>query len=200
MNTPTHWKAVKHLLRYICGTLDYHIEYSATAADHAPQLFKTFSDADHGRNVDNGRSRTGMVLTIAGGAVSWSSKLQSVVLHSTTEAEFIAASETGHELCWMRNFLDEIGSPQIGPSELRMDNQSAISVTKHPEHMGRLKHLDRHWFWLRQAVFDGKIAPIYIPTVEMTADLLTKSLSRDLVDRFRRMMGIVGEISYDELH
>ena len=69
-----------------------------------------------------------MVLTIAGGAVSWSSKLQSVVLHSTTEAEFIAASETGHELCWMRNFLDEIGSPQIGPSELQMDNQSTISI------------------------------------------------------------------------
>ncbi|KAF5385137.1 hypothetical protein D9615_001088 [Tricholomella constricta] len=192
---PAHWKAVKHLLRYIRGTLDYRIEYSATAAALAPtgSLFQAFSDADHGGNIDNGRSTTGTLLLVAGGAVSWFSRLQSVVALSTTEAEFVAASETGRELCWLRNFLADIGAPQKGPSHMNMDNQSAISVTKHPEHMGRLKHLDRHWFWLRQAVEDGKVAPSFIPTSEMTADILTKSLPRDTVNKFRRRMGLVGE-------
>lgn len=65
--------------------------------------------------------------------------------------------------------------------------------------MGRLKHLDRHWFWLRQAVEDGKIKPLYIPTKDMVADLLTKTLKRDTVDTLRRKMGIVGEFSRSEL-
>jgi hypothetical protein len=136
---------------------------------------------------------------MAGGAVSWSSHIQTIMAQSTTEAEFVAASESGRELCWLRNFLADISIPQIGPSNLNMDNQSVISVSKHPEHMGRLKHLDRHWFWLREAVSDKKIAPVYIPTTDMTADLLTKSLTRELVDKFRRKMGVVGEWSQENL-
>ena len=180
-----HWKAIKHLLRYVRGTLDYKIEYSAAASTPSTNFFTTFSDADHGGNLDNGRSTTGTLLMMAGGAVSWSSRIQTIVAQSTTEAEFVAGSESGRELCWLRNFLADISIPQIGPSNLNMDNQSTISVSKHPEHMGRLKYLDRHWFWLREAVSDKKIAPVYIPTTDMTADLLTKSLTRELVEKFR---------------
>jgi len=64
--------------------------------------------------------------------------------------------------------------------------------------MGCLKHLDRHWFWLRQAVYDGKVAPAFIPSEDMIADL-TKALPRETVDRLRRMMGVVGEPSQEEL-
>jgi len=76
-----------------------------------------------------------------------------------------------------------------------MDNQSAISVSKHPEHMGCLKHLDSHWFWLCQAVHDGKVAPAFIPSKDMVADLLTKALPWETVDRLWQMMGVVGEPS-----
>ena len=41
----------------------------------------------------------------------------------------------------MRNLLDEMGFSLTGPSMLRIDNQSAISVAKHPEHHGRMKQL-----------------------------------------------------------
>ena len=194
-----HWKAVKHLLHYVHGTLDYHIEYSASAASSSPSPFLAFSDADHGGNLDNGHSTTGSLITIAGGAVSWSSRLQSIVALSTTEAEFVAASETRHELCWLCNFLADIGMPQLKPSHLNMDNQSAISVSKHPKHMGCLKHLNYHWFWLRQVVHDGKVAPAFIPSKDMVADLLTKVLPWEMVDWLRWMMGIVGEPSREEL-
>lgn len=59
--------------------------------------------------------------------------------------------------------------------------------------------LDRHWFWLRQAVYDGKIRPAYIPSDDMAADLLTKPLPRDAVNKLRRKMGIIGEFSRSEL-
>jgi len=43
----------------------------------------------------------------------------------------------------MRNLLHEIGFSPTGPSMLRIDNQSAMSVAKHPEHHGRMKQLPK---------------------------------------------------------
>ncbi|KAG5727436.1 hypothetical protein E4T56_gene11919 [Termitomyces sp. T112] len=196
---PKHWRAVKHLMRYIRSTLDYKIEYSAKAAAMPPSPYAAFTDADHGGNLDNGRSTTGSILLIAGGAISWISKQQTLVALSSTEAKFVAASETGRELCWLCNFLSDIGSPQSMPMTLNMDNQSAISVSKQPEHMGHLKHLDWHWFWLQQAAYNGKLKPVYIPTADMVADLLTKSLPHVTTDRLRCGMGLVREFSRADL-
>jgi hypothetical protein len=90
----------------------------------------------------------------------------------------------------MRQLLVEFGIEVKDPSILRMDNQSAISVSKNPEHHGRMKHLDLRFYWLRDQVTLGVITPLFVPTEEMPADLLTKPLTRVKVERFRRMMGI----------
>jgi hypothetical protein len=82
---PEHWKAAKHLLRYVAGTIDFCLLYKLDPT--VPNLFRTFSDADLAGNVDTGRSTTGYVVKMGTGAVSWSSKLQSIVALSTTEAE-----------------------------------------------------------------------------------------------------------------
>ena len=134
-----HWKAVKHLFRYLKGSLDYKLVYGPTDSS---QLFITYTDADHGGNPDNGRSTGGYAILIGGGAVSWSSRLQPVVSLSTTEAEYIAAVEAGKEIIWMRNLLTEFGFKITSPSHLLIDNNSAVTVAKNPEHHGRMKHLD----------------------------------------------------------
>ncbi|KAE8694358.1 hypothetical protein F3Y22_tig00110783pilonHSYRG00068 [Hibiscus syriacus] len=45
------------------------------------------------RDLDKSKSTTGYVFKVAGGAVSWVSKLQSIVATSTTEAEYVAATQ-----------------------------------------------------------------------------------------------------------
>jgi hypothetical protein len=60
--------------------------------------FIAYSDADHGGNLDNGRSTGGYVVKIGTGAVSWSLKLQTLVALSTTEAEYISAVEARKEI------------------------------------------------------------------------------------------------------
>ena len=183
----THWKAVKHLFRYLQGTKDKKLVYRP---DGGKELFTSFADADHGGDKTTGRSTGGYLIKFESGAVSWSSKLQPLVALSTTEAEYIAAVEAGKEIIWMRQLLVEFGIEVKDPSILRMDNQSAISVSKNPEHHGRMKHLDLRFYWLRDQVTLGVITPLFVPTEEMPADLLTKPLTRVKVERFRRMMGI----------
>jgi hypothetical protein len=183
----SHWKAVKHLFRYLQGTKDKKLVYRP---DDSQELFTSFTDADHGGCKDSGRSTGGYVIKFGSGAVSWSSKLQPLVALSTTEAEYIAAVEAGKEIIWMRQLLAEFGFTVEKPSILRIDNQSAISVSKNPEHHGRMKHLDLRFYWLRDQVTLGVITPHFVSTEDMPADLLTKSLAKVKVDRFRKMMGL----------
>jgi hypothetical protein len=184
---PIHWKAVKQLFRYLKGTMELKLVYKPTTSS---ELFTSFSDADHGGSKDNGRSTGGYLIKVGSGAVSWSSKLQPLVALSTTEAEYIAAVEAGKEIVWMRNILGEFGYPISSPSTLYIDNQSAISVAKNPEHHGRMKHLDLRYYWLRDAVEAGLIAPQHIRTEDMAADILTKPLPRAKVEICRKLMGL----------
>ena len=71
-----------------------------------------------------------------------------------------------------------------------MDNQSAIAVSKNPEHHGRMKHLDLRYYWLRDQVETGQIAPVFVSTQDQVADILTKPLHRVEVARARTMLGI----------
>ena len=115
---PQHWAAVKHLFRYLQGTKDYRLHYSGSTAS---LTFSTYSDAAHGDCIDSGRSTGGYLTTMGGGAVGWSSKLQTVVALSSTEAEFMAAVEAGKEIMWMRNILGEFGYMVLKPAQKDVD-------------------------------------------------------------------------------
>jgi transposase InsO family protein len=183
----SHWKAVKHVFRYLKGTLDYTLTYQGPLAPH---IFSTYSDASHMDSFDTGKSTGGYLTIIGGGAIGWSSKLQDFVSLSTTEAEYVAAVEAGKEILWMRHILDEFGYSVNGASPLLMDNQSALSVSKNPEHHGRMKHLRARYFWLRDEVDANTIQPLYIQTDEQLADMLTKALSPLKIRNFCGKIGL----------
>ena len=184
-----HWAAVKHVFRYLKGTMDLRLVYGPNPDQD--DLFVTFSDADHGGDKDSGKSTTGWIVRFGLGVVDWMSKRQSVVTLSTTEAELVAGVAAGKEICWIQNLLLELGYKSPAPALLYTDNQSALQVAKNPEHHGRMKHLDLAHYWLRDHVGMGEIMPMHISTEDMVADLLTKSLPRQKVEKFRRLMGLV---------
>ena len=183
-----HWQAVKYLFKYFKGTLDPRLTYGPSKDN---ELFVTYSDADYAGDDDTLRSIGACVLRFGTGAVDWSSKLQTVVAQSTTEAEYLAAVGAGRDIAWMRNLLTELGYDlSKAPSTLYMDNNSAIAVAKHPEHYGRLKHIQLRLYWLQDVVEEGEIAPQYVPTEGMVADLLTKALPVTKVAELRGLMGL----------
>jgi hypothetical protein len=185
---PKHWKALKHLLRYLRGTIDYKLTYAPDPTSN--DLFTSYCDADHGGNPDNGRSTSGFIVKIGTGAVSWMSRLQSFVTLSTTEAEYVAAVSLGQEVLWLRNLLEEIGYKQDSPSTLRIDNQSALSVAKNLEHHSRVKHLDLRFYWLRDEVERRRLQVQHISTEVMPADALLKALGRERLQKLARLIGL----------
>ena len=60
-------------------------------------------------DVDTSRSTSGYVMTYAGGAVSWQSRLLKSVALSTTEAEYMAVVESSKEVIWMKDFIGVLG-------------------------------------------------------------------------------------------
>ena len=115
-----------------------------------------YADADFGGDLDGRRSTSGMVVKMGTGAISWSSRLQTIVALSTTEAGFVAAVSAGQKRLWLRNLFTEFGFDVTSASTLRIDNLSALSVAKNPEHHGRMKHLDLRFYWLRDEVVKGR--------------------------------------------
>jgi hypothetical protein len=104
---------VKHLFCYLKGTTDLLLVY---APDASGKLFTLYTNADHGGNPDNNMLTSGYILKTGTGAISWSSKLQTIVALSTTEAEYVAACIGGREIMWLRNLLTELGFTLNGSS------------------------------------------------------------------------------------
>ena len=184
---PKHWESVKHLFRYLQGSKDYKLTYAPDPSSSS--LFTTYCDADFAGDKGTTRSTSGYVVKMGTGAVSWASRLQSLVTLSTTEAEYVSAVAAGQEMLWLHNLFTELGYPTTG-LPLCIDNQSALSVTKNPEHHGRMKHLDLRFYWLRDVVYSGTIAVRYIPTADQPADILTKSLGKSKVILAREQLGL----------
>ncbi|UOH84133.1 hypothetical protein LQV05_000927 [Cryptococcus neoformans] len=92
------------------------------------------------------------------------------------EAEYIAASEATREVIWLRNLLQELYLPQVGPSTLLVDNEAAINLSKNPLLHGKSKHIDIRYHVIRERVELGDLTVEYIPTAQQRADVFTKPL------------------------
>jgi hypothetical protein len=172
-----HWKAAKHLLRYLQGTRSYGIYYGQV--DNPYPLFKVFTDSDWAQG-ENRKSVCGFVVMMEGGPIAWSSKQQGVVALSSCEAEYIACTHAAKTLLWCRSLAKELGFEQQIPTTLFCDNQGTIACTRDPQHHTRMKHIDIRFHFIRDCVQKETINVTHIPTAENAADFLTKPLGRIL--------------------
>ena len=101
--------------------------------------------------------------------------MQKALAFSTTETEYMVATETGKEIVWMKEFIKEFG---IWQKEFRLycDNQSVIHLVKNAAYHSRTKHIQRRYHWIRERVEEGEFAVVKVHTAENGSDMLTKIL------------------------
>ena len=171
-----HEQALQHVLRYIRGHTNYGISYDGNS--HSPY---GHTDSDHGGTIlkEERKSTSGYLFWLANGPISWSSKRQSTIATSTTEAEYIGQFNAGTEACWIRNFLTELGFENLvaDPTVIHGDNQTAITLAKDPIQHSKAKHMDIKYHWQRQRVEEKDIKFEFIPSAKNLADWMTKPLT-----------------------
>ncbi|XP_065085933.1 uncharacterized protein LOC135707939 [Ochlerotatus camptorhynchus] len=165
--TEEHWVHLKRVLRYLQGTTDYKLVYRRQVS---PTILEAYADADWGNDPNDRRSVSGFVIKLCGSVVAWTTKKQSSVALSTTEAELMALCLTSCELAWMAKLLSSIGCAMNEPINIFEDNQPCIAIIVEPGKQKRLKHVDIQHFFVRELVEDGKLRIVYLPTEQQIAD------------------------------
>ncbi|CAI7805568.1 unnamed protein product [Closterium sp. NIES-53] len=185
-----HWREVDHCLAYLADTRDTALEFGG-----GPESLELigYVDADDAGNKQNRTSMGGYVLVYGGAAISWSNSRIKCVTLSSTESEYMAATDACKEGRRLRFLLVEFKLLDAGkPTILRVDNKSAITVTEGLGLTSNLKHMERRYAWLQHMVRHGKFVLRYIPTTKQPADFLTKALH---FPAFNRCSVAIGQVT-----
>jgi hypothetical protein len=83
-----HWVATKHVLMYLCGTVDYGLAYQRGDGVH----LVGYTDLDWAGCVSDRKSTSGCCFRLGSVVVSWFSRKQKSVALSSAEAEYMVAS------------------------------------------------------------------------------------------------------------
>jgi hypothetical protein len=92
---------------------------------------------------------------------------------------------------WLNRLLDDIAGAKAQKPILKMDNQSAIALSRNPVLHDRSKHIDTKFHFIRECVEHGRICLDYVKTQEQLADILTKSLGRTRFCELRDQIGVI---------
>ena len=138
-----------------------------------------YADASFQSDLDDYKSQSGYVFTLNGGAVSWKSSKQETIADSTTEAEYIAASEATKDAVWIWEFLNELGVvPSTAlPITVYCDNTGAVAQAKKPRSNNRNKHVSKKYHVIREQISRGEVTIEHVPTKDNLADPFTKVLN-----------------------
>ncbi|XP_061989759.1 uncharacterized mitochondrial protein AtMg00810-like [Rosa rugosa] len=162
MQSPTalHFLAVKRILRYIKGTLDYGITFRA-----APLELRAYIDSDWAGDPNDRRSTTGFVIFLGNCPISWCSRKQTSVSRSSTEAEYRAMADTASEVLWLRHLLNDLHIKLPSAPTLHCDNVSALALASNPIHNSKVKHVEVDIHFTREKVARGELALQFVPFV-----------------------------------
>jgi len=169
-----HWAAVKRILRYLRGTVNYGVSFARAVGENGTVSLLAYSDSDWGGDRDTRRSTSGYLFLVGGGPVCWRSKLQATVATSTAEAEYVAVCAAIQQCMWVRAFFTELCVLPPGPSVIFEDNRACIAMAANPAHHGRTKHIGIKYHYVRECVASGDVQLKYVRTSDMWADIMTK--------------------------
>lgn len=158
--TVSHFSAVKRILRYVKGTVNFGLTFSKSS-DYS---ILGYSDADWARCVDTRRSTYGYSIFLGDNLVSWSAKKQPTVARSSCESEYRALANTAQEMVWLVHLLRELRALPSTCPILFCDNKSALFMSQNPIAHKRAKHIELDCHFTRELVSSGQLATRFVPS------------------------------------
>ena len=187
-----HEQAVKRIVQYLLSTkrgkeeykgLLFKVDKSKSIIVYVDASFAGEWNKSWSNDPTSVYSRTGFIVTYAGCPILWTSKLQSEISLSTTEAEYIALSHSMRDTIPMITLLEEL--KKVLPIDVETpklhctifeDNNACIELVKCPKMRPRTKHIGLKYHHFRSKVKDNTISIQHIDTKQQIADIFTKAL------------------------
>jgi hypothetical protein len=140
-----NWIAAKHVLRYIHGTINYGLRYTASSDIQ----LHGFTDFDWAGSAEDRKSTLGMCFSLGSAMISWGSRKQKSVTLSTEEAKYMAACEACTKAVWLRKLISDLFDQIPESTIIYCDNKSCIRLSEHPVFHERSKHIEIKYYFIR---------------------------------------------------
>ncbi|GJU46534.1 hypothetical protein Tco_1203800, partial [Tanacetum coccineum] len=138
-----------------------------------------YADSDHAGDYVDRKSTSGVCTFMGCCLTSWFSKKQTALAISTTDTEFVSAGKTCQQALWI---------------PIMCDNKGAIDLSKNPVQHSRTKHIEIRHHFLRDNIQKGNISIEKVSSEDNIADILTKTLKRELFNYLRLGLGMMEQI------
>ncbi|GJY57626.1 hypothetical protein Tco_0456741 [Tanacetum coccineum] len=185
----SHLNAVKRIFRYLKGQPKLGLWYPKDS----PLILEAFLDSDYAGACLDRKSTTGGYQFLGSRLISWQCKKLTVVVNSTTEAEYIAVSHCCGQVLWIQNQMLDYGF-NFMQTKIHVDNESAIGVIKNPIYHSKTKHIEIRHHFIRDSYEKRLIEMVKIHTDRNVVDLLTKAFD---VSRFNFLVARIGNRGLD---
>jgi histone deacetylase 1/2 len=172
-----HWKVLKHLFRYLKGTLNLKLTYDFTKPSRREGLHG-FTDSSFADCTDTGRSTLAYVFFYYNAILSWYSKLNTFVTTSTNHSEYAAMAIGAKEAEWQKLLFSTLDSKAcFNPIPILVDNSGIASIALNPVDHQANKSIRVNCHYVRELVSKGDIIPVKIASEDNIADMFTKPLA-----------------------
>ena len=198
--TTRSWNQLKHLMRYLKGTLHYKsfikpIEKLANCA--ATLDLQVYVDSDWAGCSTTRKSTSGVIITILGTCILAISRTQSTLALSSGEAEMYAIGTGSNEALYLRNFLLEARLCQALNVVIHTDSTAGKAMSSRFGTSRKTRHVQLRYLFMQDLVKDGVIMLRKVLGTENPADVCTKHVTQDTLLRHLWKLGIAD--TYDTI-
>jgi hypothetical protein len=142
-------------------------------------------------DADDSKSTSGAIFFLGEGTVTWSTQKQRVMTLSSCEAEYITGTGATCQAVWLHQLLKEMVGVKVSPPRIKMDNMSAIALSKNLILHDRSKHIKILYHFIRECVERGDVVLEFVDTQDQLADMFTKALGRVHFQELREKIEVV---------
>ena len=177
--------AAIRILLYLKGHPDQKVTYF-------PSSLNILASCDAAYNSESkARSRKGDIFVMGytgNGLLDYESKVIDRVVTSAYEAEYASLFSTTIRTIILRQTLYDFGYPQLEPTTILCDNETAVNIANERSKQKKSKHIDSSYHYIRDRIKIGDIQVKWIKGTENLADYFTKHLP---IHEFERLTKIL---------
>ncbi|GKC08442.1 ribonuclease H-like domain-containing protein [Tanacetum coccineum] len=149
-----HFSALRWVLRYVRGTLDYGLQLFSSSTTN----LVAYSDADWAGYPTTRISTLGSFVFLGNNLLSWSSKRQPTIYRCSIEGEYRGVANVVVETC------------------------CAVYLSSNLVQHQRTKHIEIDIYFVRDLVVAGQVRVLHVPLRYQYADIFTKGLPSALFE------------------